>query len=153
MPLSSRVLQINFYRAVCKLPLVELTWIYIWMQVVSCLLLRTVNTNHLNCNVHFVNYWGSNHWFEKWPLNGTVFHCVALFIFVPYVQWWLKCIVVTNENNISFPALHVLGEIDTRFSFCAAATLALLVSPKTSLEQVQCFFHWWIAEVNQFGWR
>ncbi|NXS45878.1 PGTB2 transferase, partial [Balaeniceps rex] len=29
------------------------------------------------------------------------------------------------------------GEIDTRFSFCAAATLALLVSPKSLLVQVQ----------------
>lgn len=44
---------------------------------------------------------------------------------------------VEKNNLISFLTPHIIGEIDTRFSFCAAATLALLVSPKPSLAQVE----------------
>ena len=53
----------------------------------------------------------------------------------------------------SFPTPHILGEIDTRFSFCAAATLALLVSPKSLLAQVQNLFFGTaeVSVVNELG--
>lgn len=61
---------------------------------------------------------------------------------------------VVNKNTLfSFPAPHILGEIDTRFSFCAAATLALLVSLKASLTQVQnlIFGTAEVSVVNEHG--
>lgn len=50
---------------------------------------------------------------------------------VQFVQWkGQHCIDVTDYLG----SFCLLGEIDTRFSFCAVATLALLVSFKCCVE-------------------